>query len=155
MEIELNRVETTAIALNVGIAYEWSANHVMANGLSAQKNPLGAALTHLLAHPNGTNARLVTNLLAVQLVKEKRCTDKESWDTADMALTYWFDSKCPECKGTGVKNIEQDQCPKCSGTGRQPEPRADKVKQAISVIEFHLEWLENQLTHRLTGRGLT
>ena len=148
---ELNRVETTTIALNVGIAYPWAENHVMANGLCGQKHPLGNALVHLLAHPNGINARLVTQLLASSLVRSKRCGNKESWDIADQALTWWFDPKCPTCKGRGVLNFQQEQCPACHGKGRREYPSKGAVRDAIGFMEAEIEGYEGHLAAKLRG----
>ena len=44
MTTELIRIETTLCALSVGPTREWSEDHIMAHGLSGQRNPLGFAL---------------------------------------------------------------------------------------------------------------
>ena len=146
---DLNRVETTLCALTVGVAYEWSENHVMAHGLSGQRNPIGFAIDHLLSHPNGINARLVTLLIAKELPRLKVCTEKESWDVANDAISYWYDSKCPDCKGRGVIDFEQHQCVTCSGTGKKPRPRHKATNECVAIIEGALEWMEAQLQKRL------
>ena len=80
---DLNRVETTLCALTVGVAYEWSENHVLAHGLSGQRNPIAFALDHLLSHPNRINARLVTLLIAKELPRpDVQRNGKEATTTA-------------------------------------------------------------------------
>lgn len=145
---ELYKLEATLSALAVGVCKEWSETLVLAHGLSGQRNPLGYALDHLLTSPNGINARLTTLLLAKELVKQKVCTDKQSWDVANDAISWWWDCHCPHCKGRGVINIEQDMCKQCVGTGMKPKPQRKEIYRAIGVIEAAMEWMEHQLRKR-------
>jgi hypothetical protein len=147
--MELNRLETTLCALTVGVAYEWSENHVLAHGLSGQRNPIAFALDHLLSHPNRINARLVTLLIAKELPRLKVCSEKESWDIANAAISYWYDSKCPDCNGRGVIDFEQHQCQTCNGSGRKPRPSHKATSECVAIIENALEFMEGQLQKRL------
>lgn len=151
MTADLRRVETTLCALSVGIAYEWSENHVMAHGLSGQRNPLGYALDHLLSNPNHQNAGLVAFLLATELVKRGVCSEKDSVDSANDALAWWYDSKCTVCHGRGVLNFEQVECPGCLGSGRRDKPSNRTLRESIGVIESSMDWMEGQLRKRLTS----
>jgi hypothetical protein len=150
--IELNRTETVLSALTQGITGTWAEDHVMAHGLSGQRNPLGNALNHLLANPSRGNMYLAVFLLSGELQKERIGHVMDSVDIARDAITYWLSWLCPACSGRGVINIEQDQCQECGGTGRRERPK-DPVKSAVSVIERHIEWMEGQLKARLKNYG--
>ena len=148
---ELYKLEATLSALSVGICKNWSETLVLAHGLSGKRNKLGYAIDHLLANPNGINARLVTLILAKNLVSQKVCNHKNSWDVANDAISWWWDCKCPHCHGRGVLNIEQDMCRVCVGTGMKPKPTKKEVYRGIGVIEAALEMMESQLRHRTQG----
>ena len=149
--IELNRVEAVLAALVTGVAYEWCDRVLIAHAFSGQSNELGYAVDHLLSNQNGTNARLVTMMLARELVKQKIATNAEAWDTANDAMNWWWTQHCPTCNGRGVIDFEQHQCTDCDGTGIRPKPRRKNLRQAIGVIEAAMEMMEYQLRKRLTG----
>ena len=147
---DLNRVEVALSALSVGASYEWSENYILAHGLSGQKNPLGHALDHLLSKPNASSLWMAEYLLAKRLVEQKVCKSRDSIDMAREAISFWFNKHCPACRGTGVINIEQEQCQLCHGTGEKYHHAA--IDGALRVIENAVDWMDNQLRKRISGR---
>jgi hypothetical protein len=147
MTTELNRVETLLSAYGCGIGYQWAEDHVHAAGMSAQRNPVGNALIHLIDHQNHANLALCINLLAKELVRQQLCTDQESVDNAKDAIEWWLTQNCLNCHGTGVLNIEQHQCKVCLGTGKQPKPA--RLVRFVGVIDSSIEWTELQLRKAL------
>lgn len=151
--MELNRVETTLVAFQVGPCREWSEDHIHAHGMASRANPLGAALDHLLNKPNGINARIVAMMVAERLVKQKIASSRNSWDVAQEAISYWLDYKCPDCNGRGVINFEQDVCQTCGGNGRKHRPKDQSVYRAIGMLEAAMESMEMGLRRVLTSNG--
>lgn len=150
---ELVRVETTISAINSGNLEpaSWSHSHVMALGLSGQRNPLGSAVLHLIEHPNTENRRVVLFFLAGQLEHLNVATNKESVEIAQYAVAWFEDAHCPMCGGRGVINFQQEQCKSCCGTGDKPRPENTQVRDAVSLLAQSLDWLESQQRARLSS----
>ncbi len=145
---ELYRVEATMGAVSRGIGSEHDTDHVQALALSSIYNQLGAALIHLDCHRNGTNKRLVKELLAADLLKLNVCTSRDSWDVADAAVEWWLNKNCPYCKGAGC-DFNQVQCPACDGTGEKAKP--SQLYRPLGIMGAALDWMEQQLRKRLAN----
>ena len=149
---ELYRVESTLVAVSHGIGSEWATDHVQALGLSSIYNRLGGALIHLDGHRNGTNFRLVVQLLAGDLERLNICSGRDSVDIATGAVEWWLDKNCPYCKGAG-RDFNQVQCPACGGTGEKPKPSA--LYRPLGVMGAALDWMEQQQRKRLANYAET
>jgi len=151
MTHELYRVEQTISAVSSGNLDPegWQHSCVMALGLAGQKNRLGAALLHLIEHPNQDNYRLTINFLAVTIVHDGIAKEKESIDIANQALEWYEARHCPNCDGRGVLNFEQSPCMACGGTGDRARPGNRQVADAVALIVHSLDWLESQQRVRL------
>jgi hypothetical protein len=136
------------VAVSRGLGSEHATDHVTALGLSSIYNALGAALLHLDVHRNGTNKRLVMNLLAADLVKLGVCLGRDSVDLATDSIAWWLNKNCPYCNGAG-KDFEQHQCPACDGTGERAKP--ERLHRALGVMNSSLDWLEQQQRKRLAN----
>ncbi len=152
-EDDLYRVEEALVAINSGTLKpeSWACDRILAHGLAGQRNRLGNALDHLLAHPNEPNLRLVTILLAGELEHGKVCRGRDSVDVARDALRWWGDQHCHRCHGRGVLDIQQAQCPECLGGGTRPRPSYKPVSDAIGMINQALQRMEGQLRASLKG----
>lgn len=148
MTDELYRVESTMIAVSHGLGSEWAEDHVKALGLSSIYNKLGGALVHLDGHRNSINRRLVTELLAADLVILGVCLGRDSVDLAKDSIDWWLECRCPYCKGAG-KDFAQVQCPACDGTGLKVKPT--RLVRTVGIINAALEWLEMQQRKRLAN----
>lgn len=145
----LNKIEVTLCAMSQGITQPWSESHILAHGLSGQRNKLGNALDHLLSHPNVTNANLIALMLAGELERNRVCKPRESVDVARDAIAYWWDHKCPYCAGRGVTDFEQTQCTACGGTGHREQHKSKQVMDAVGIINAAVQMMEGQLRARL------
>lgn len=147
----MNRTETLHAALATGTGYEWSENHVYAHGRAGVKNPLGAAINHLMTSPNRGTMNLAVHLLSGELQKHKIGRQRDAVDIARDSLVYFLSWLCPACMGTGVKNIEQETCQICGGSGKRQPPDDENIKSAVSIIKAEHERMELQLQKRLGG----
>lgn len=149
---ELWRVEATMGAVSRGIGSEHDTDHVQALALSSIYNRLGGALIHVDCHRNGTNRRLVIQLLAGDLERLNVCSGRDSVDLATDSLNYWLDKNCPYCKGAG-KDFNQVQCPACDGTGEKAKP--ERIRRPLGVMGAALDWMEQQQRKRLANYAET
>lgn len=151
MDESLYRIEETLCSLNSGNlkSDSWDFDHVLAHGLSGQRNRIGNAIDHLIAHPNTENYRMVVFFVSGILAQEKVCQKKDAPEVAKLAIEWYWDKHCPKCGGRGVLDFEQHQCPECYGTGEKPKPSAKPVREAVSIIIQSVNWMEGQLRARL------
>lgn len=152
MQAELVKVETTISAINSGNLepHSWSHSHVLALGLSGQRNPLGSAVLHLIENPNNENHRTVLFFLSGELERREIATHTDSVTVARQAMNWFQNCHCPVCKGRGVLNFEQEQCKECSGTGDKHPHSNNAIRDAVSLLTESLNWLENQQRARLS-----
>lgn len=150
---ELVKVETTISAIGSGNLNpdSWSHSHILALGLSGNRNPLGSAVLHLIEHGNEQNRMLVRFHLAGEIERKGICRARDAIDVAVMAIAYIEHPHCPDCGGRGVINFEQAMCTTCRGTGDRARPSDKATCDAIGILNDALIWLENQQRARLQG----
>lgn len=140
---DLNRVESALVAISKGLGSEWATDYITSLGWAGRVNKLGNAFVHLDGHRNGTNKRLVKQLVCAELQKMKIETNgSAAWDLADDSVEWYLTKWCPSCNGAG-QDFHQVQCPVCVGTRERPKPEA--IAKAVVLIEASLEWLDVQI----------
>lgn len=146
---ELVKVETVINALNVGIVAEWAQDHVGQHAMEGKYHPLAYALDHLLSYHNRGTFMIAQFLLSGELQRLKIGKGRDATDLARDSLMHWLVGLCPSCSGTGVKDIHQATCDTCNGAMRVDT--SEEIKQAMRVIESHLEIIEMSLRKHMKG----
>lgn len=142
--MELLRVEATISAISSGnlATDSWSHSHVLALGLSGQRNPLGSAVLHLIEHPTHESRRTVLAILCQTM-------QTGTIEQARHAINWFEDAHCPLCSGRGVIDFQQTQCPECHGSGDRKLPSDKTTQDAISLLNSSVDQLEHQQRARL------
>lgn len=147
--IELYYSLATSYSMKSG---SFASDLVTAHAMAGQRHPVAYSINHLIVYPSEGTLRDALRVLGSLLVRKSVCDAHDARNLAEQAIRSWWDDNCDHCTGRGVMTFLQDPCPECRGSGKKDLPQNQKVKIGVFIIRSEMQNIEYAMKEKLRRR---